>query len=98
MIRNGDKFLCFKTGYYNGSESIIFQEGKIYESHTDGCIIDYDGCTYHSFSDGFWQKYLIKLTPLCRYNYGISENLFCLQKIKQHGYVYNRKTKKFVKK
>lgn len=97
-IYKGDKFLCFKTAYYDGRDTIIFKEGEIYESLQNGYIRDYDRCNFHHFTEDFWKKYLVKLKFLSKDRYSIEEKLTSLQELKYYGYTYNHKTKEIIKK
>ena len=96
-ISKGDLFLALETRKYNHSEDIIFQEGKIYQSYSDGHIKDETGNAYHSFTYNYWTKHLIKIGNSGNYNNTIAQKLNIARLLKKHGYKYNLKTNEIVK-
>lgn len=96
-INVGDKFLCFKSSYYDGlriESNCIFKKGEIYHSERIGCITDYCKNREHLFTKKYWTQYLIKI------NYDkekLGDTLEMLNKLKKYGYTYDFKTKEIKK-
>lgn len=95
-IKKGDIFFCFKTAYYDGTESIIFKVGNTYKSAGNGYITNHNGNKLHSFTNEYWAKYLVKIS--LDNGYSIGDKLEMLREIRKHGLIYNPKTKTIYKK
>jgi hypothetical protein len=100
-IAKGDLFLALETRRYDGSEDVIFMKGKIYRSEHCGCITDEKGNSGHRFTHKYWTQYLIKIgyddnNNPC-YDNPIAQKLNITRLLSKHGYAYNFRTNKIIK-
>ena len=95
-IERGDRFICIESCYFfRDKKKPIFIEGKAYESLYDGCITDEEKNTFHSFTKPFWEKYLIRIGD--KFDNLIAQRLNEMRIMKKHGYLYDHRTKKYIK-
>jgi hypothetical protein len=96
-ISEGDKFLCVEPCNWDDSQLSIFLRGKIYCSWKDGTIQDELGLRFHTFTEKFWTKYLIKIGNGANYDNPIAQKLNIFRLLRKHGYAYSHKIKEIVK-
>lgn len=107
-IHEGDKFICINDCFFDNTKKAIFKKGQIYTSMHHGCITDYNGNDWHSFSRDFWVLYLMKMPTstqpiekqlkefesiILSNDVPIGIKLEVLRDMKKQGYVYNFKLK-----
>lgn len=60
-IKKGDRFECIKTVLSNGSDKILYTEGEIYVSESDGRVTDNQGNINRTGDKYFWREHFRRI-------------------------------------